>query len=340
MKTQRKRKTSGRSISNWYYSKFTCRPDVMPLLQERLPEYIVRSFIESGFDDIDAIMEMDVTDSPSNSITAIEQYIDKRKSVLKDCIRPNTSTISPFEFPPEHCIRIKRVVQDIRDKYNGQRSSSGIHRTMTKKISSMTEDGDRIPTLTADIRKKIVQWSTTFNNSQFAEMKENTDYQIIVSKSHTTNNQCKASVRCACGKSFALHRKPSGSKPWIISNWSKHCKDCRDKELRGEEQEVCISNFFPSVNGITPPMSNPNTVPIATNVSPMLPLVSYSSAPVPSHSSSLHFSSPSTLLPSASSSTSHSPPFVPSITCTNTSTPSPMITQDDILDVSQMQDFQ
>ena len=43
-----------------------------------LPEYIIQSFLMSGFDDIDTIMEMDVGEGPNNSVQIMENYINKK----------------------------------------------------------------------------------------------------------------------------------------------------------------------------------------------------------------------------------------------------------------------
>ena len=54
-----------------------------------MPQYIVECFIVTGFDDLDAIIEMNVDDGPSSTVHTIEQYIDKRKHALPQCMGPN-----------------------------------------------------------------------------------------------------------------------------------------------------------------------------------------------------------------------------------------------------------
>ena len=43
----------------------------------------------SGFDDIDAIVEMNTDDGSTNSITVIETNIDKRKKIYQDALALN-----------------------------------------------------------------------------------------------------------------------------------------------------------------------------------------------------------------------------------------------------------
>ena len=55
------------------------------LKANHLPEYIIviiQSFLMSGFDDIDTIMEMDVCEGPNNSVQIMENYINKKNFPL------------------------------------------------------------------------------------------------------------------------------------------------------------------------------------------------------------------------------------------------------------------
>ena len=80
-------------ISCNYFITSLYRPDVIGLMKQTLPTYIVNCFIATGFDTLEAITEMDVSSSPKNSIRVIEEYINRRKVELLECIRPNSSSI-------------------------------------------------------------------------------------------------------------------------------------------------------------------------------------------------------------------------------------------------------
>lgn len=57
--------------------------DVVGLMKQHLPEYnIVNCFIVAGFDSVDAICAMD-----DNTVSVIEEFIDKRKECYPSCIR-------------------------------------------------------------------------------------------------------------------------------------------------------------------------------------------------------------------------------------------------------------
>lgn len=60
--------------------------DVISLLKERLPDYIVQCFLASGYDEPTVIADMDVTDNPGNSITDIETYMGTSLLMISNTI--------------------------------------------------------------------------------------------------------------------------------------------------------------------------------------------------------------------------------------------------------------
>ena len=54
-------------------------------------------------------------DGPKNSITIIENFIDKRKAKLPNCMSMNQTPDLPFEFPPGHRIRIQKFIAYIKN---------------------------------------------------------------------------------------------------------------------------------------------------------------------------------------------------------------------------------
>ena len=56
--------------------QYNFRIDVITELKEKLPPYIVEFFLVSGFDGVDAIIEMNTDDDgPKSSISSIENFI-------------------------------------------------------------------------------------------------------------------------------------------------------------------------------------------------------------------------------------------------------------------------
>ena len=164
-------------------------------MEQRLPKYIVECFKVSGFDDIDAIHEMNVTTQP-NSINVIEKYIDKHKAQFPQCMGPTTSSM-PFEFPPEHHIRIRKVLKELQDQYgispgntlskqcrssvNKQKASAAANPNKRYK-SNDDEEVDTITTVKADISKRIASYCAKSNDERFSHLKEGEHYSIEVSR--------------------------------------------------------------------------------------------------------------------------------------------------------------
>ncbi len=88
----------------------------MSLLRNSFPEYIVQCFIVSGLDDIDTILKMS-TESESNSIDVIEQYIDEVKNEFPQCCSTSISTHRPFKLPLGHIIKITSFINRIHNEF-------------------------------------------------------------------------------------------------------------------------------------------------------------------------------------------------------------------------------
>ena len=79
--------------------------DVVTLMKQRLPEYIVNCFMSSGYDEMEVISTMDISDKEHNSI-------DNRKYANRAECNPFPSPT--FEFPPGHRIRICNFVKEVK----------------------------------------------------------------------------------------------------------------------------------------------------------------------------------------------------------------------------------
>ena len=51
--------------------------DIVNLMEERLPPYILRCFLAAGYDTPEVISSMDLRENESNSINVIESFIQK-----------------------------------------------------------------------------------------------------------------------------------------------------------------------------------------------------------------------------------------------------------------------
>lgn len=104
--------------------------DVLELMKQRLPAYVVNCLLAAGYDVIEVISNMDVSENPGNTIKEIENFIER--NFPGDC-RYVPSSLTPstehsqylvrdqystklnanFKFPPGHRQRICNFVQEV-----------------------------------------------------------------------------------------------------------------------------------------------------------------------------------------------------------------------------------
>ena len=109
--------------------------DVIALMHERLPQYVVNCLLASGFDVADVIMSMDVSDKAGNSIEIIEKFIGEHFADNKDYNNMPVLAHSPtpFVFPPGHKLRIRNFVLEVRRKFSQTNSMEVDTNTKPKK---------------------------------------------------------------------------------------------------------------------------------------------------------------------------------------------------------------
>ena len=84
--------------------------DLINVMRERLPTYIVNCFLAASYDSEEIITSMDVTNRKGNSISEIEKYIERSFPEDETMRSPFPSSKYPYEFPPGHRIRICNFV--------------------------------------------------------------------------------------------------------------------------------------------------------------------------------------------------------------------------------------
>lgn len=198
------------------------------------PDYIIESFIMSGYDNHLALLDMDVSEHQGNSIQVIEEYIDDNK--FENCMSSvhHKNKQYPFKFPPGHKLLIRKFVRDMKERWGEKKrkNSSDNKKTTAKRRKTYTrrpvnisdkdlqdgkgEDSDEnVSIVTQEIRSKICSWvKLSFKK----KINENEHFTILTTK--TTNKKISVQIRCGCGKLFTLQRKSEGCKPWLLSNWT------------------------------------------------------------------------------------------------------------------------
>ena len=99
--------------------------DVLSLTEDRLPRYVVNSLRATGYDELEVIASMDVTQGEvSSCITTIEEYIERQHNsntdMLLSCCLPESENSLHFEFPPGHRIIICKFVKEVKELYKGK----------------------------------------------------------------------------------------------------------------------------------------------------------------------------------------------------------------------------
>jgi hypothetical protein len=262
--------------------------DIMKLMKQSLPLYIVNCFDAAGYDTADAICEM----NSDSSIREIEDYIEKHKSYLPHCMRYTNDTISPlpFKFPPGHRIIISKFISTVKKSFHQKpKECQKISKTSSKTDPGQTTQPqpkrakvyEDIPTVTEEIRRKIIKWAKRYENGESNDtITESKDYTIKVRKSPDPS-LCYATIECRCGNSYVVTRNPKGEHQ--ITNWCRHFKTCGSgKKLKPNSSQTTLKMF---VTGNQPPFpSNQHDVPSLYNSPSSLST---------DNSPSLHYLSPS-----------------------------------------------
>ena len=100
--------------------------ELLGLMENSLPMYVVKCFLYTGYDNIPAITQM-VTEGPQNSIDEIEIFILKYYPCNKSCTcyptmvvgsHNESMPITPtFVFLPGHGFLINAFINDVKLKY-------------------------------------------------------------------------------------------------------------------------------------------------------------------------------------------------------------------------------
>ena len=226
--------------------------DIMHQMKQSLPLYIVHCFDAAGYDTSDAICEMS-----DSSITEIEEYIEERRSYLPYCMRHTSDTKSslPFKFPPGHRILISKFISTVKKSLSNQKPKK------TQKISKTSNQTDKtepqpkrakvssyedIPTVTENIRRKILKWTKRYENGESnTTVAEGKDFTIKVRKS-ADPSLWHATIECRCGNSYVVTRNPKGEHQ--ITNWSRHFKTCGSERKPKQNSTQNTLNMFVKVN--------------------------------------------------------------------------------------------
>ena len=229
--------------------------EAVSLMRKMLPPHIVNCFLQTGYDTLDVLAEIN-----NESIAEIEEIINSDYP-NETCFRHqpvpmSVASLPVFKFSPGHRKRILKFVEEIKRlisarqkddmkasaqrKRLGKRSNNAIsagikHARVSNDVNISTslgindsaenEDYSELDLLT-DFRQSFAKWQRQTKNMQYGKIKENQDFTVNISVS--TPGNTKASVHCCtCGKTEQLGIK---SGKVLLSNWYRHIQHfCRKK---------------------------------------------------------------------------------------------------------------
>ena len=214
-------------------------------LKRELPDYVVESFMATGYDTLQVIAKMDTSRNPGNSLEEIEQFISTEFIEDPHFARGITS-IHTFKFLPGDRQRIINFISNIRKNLDQEEKAKRLNtkRTATKsnhaqsiKRKKENSDTDVVSNDTGDlldqakavtmVQQQICKWQRSQSSSKIKELKENEHFEINTSTlDHSTSGFC-VTISCKmCG-----HKSTLGFKDHtvLLSNYTRHVNKCIEK---------------------------------------------------------------------------------------------------------------
>lgn len=261
-------------------SKEGCFDDYMltseacALMKQKLPSYVVNSFIATGYDTLDVIAEIN-----DEALAEIEEIMNNEylgdACFRNQSIHINTSA-SVFKFQPGHLKRIKKFVEEVQELLSAKQTSMCTKRKRhvstfkaNVKLARMSdekgvdefedEDCSTELDLLANFRQSFAKWQRHQKQSELRDIKENKHFLVRISVS---NSKINASVNCyLCGNVLSLGVK---SNKVLLSNWTRHlmqsCKHKQKSISNSLEKYFTISSTMKSINqsfsAISPSLEN------------------------------------------------------------------------------------
>ena len=227
--------------------------DVISLLKQRLPDYIVQCFLARGYDEPNVIATMDITDSPGNSIRGIETYIGSKFPDNEEYYH-NRFISLPFEFPPGHRKRICNFINEIKQLLQIEHHSTSkrkiVHQDKPiakrpKPVKVVEEISTiNIPSISKQIRSNLNKWLRKQSSCEIINLQENKDYSVSINSNTKDPTSFTACIRCLlCGTAIRLQQQDNTS-PYLISNWCRHIKNCITTTRKAAHfQQPAIDHF-------------------------------------------------------------------------------------------------
>jgi len=226
-------------------------------MKEKLPKYVMDSFIAAGFDTLKVISEIDT--SSDNDLQEIQQFItDECKKDTR--FKPGFGVSGHFKFLPGHRRRIINFINGLkqeaaknklkRPKQTTDNECPLVIETKKIKLESNLEstastdqttciNPEHQATIAAKIRQQVAKWQRSQNLDKLRELKEIKHFDVNVDVKG--ERDLSLSITCnICGSNCFLSHK---NKHILISNWTRHVSKCVEK-TRKPISNSKIKDFF------------------------------------------------------------------------------------------------
>ena len=210
--------------------------DVIRLMKQTLPAYVVNRFLAAGYDSKEVLASMDVSSKKGNSITEIEKFIERSFPDDNTMCCPFPSSKHPYEFPPGHRIRICNFVQEVKKSCRCTVSLSKKEKCIPPKnkyqkidkhilAKSKTEENLEVNT---DVDKSSIANQIHDNIAKWVRCQVDDKLKSICIDKHYSIKVCDSShVYVACllyNTTVKILQQKNGN--YLTSNWFKHIKRC------------------------------------------------------------------------------------------------------------------
>ena len=223
-------------------------PELLSLMKEKLPIYVVKCFLASGYD-----CEENISYMNEDAVNAMEKFVQKRFS-HESSMQSQFLPIDPdslFEFPPGHKASIFRFIKQVKENHNtkhsqifnckeksshndGRVSNKRANTTPSNEVAHYSKKMKTCSSSTSptghliqfdskvhdDLKSQINEWVENHARGMLKDLAED-HYSIALSKERAGVN-----IHChLCNKDIKL--QPTSKKDkFRISNWTKHIKSC------------------------------------------------------------------------------------------------------------------
>ncbi len=249
--------------------------EFLSLMHNKLPPYVVKCLLAAGFDVVEVVASMDISEKPGNTIEAIEKFINQHFSDKDEY----TMSLKPFVFPPGHRMRLSNFVSQLRaarhviaTRKTNVRLPTRISRQQATIATS--NDGDAtqgdssisVGDASTHIRSLIAKWVQRQSMQPacpYSTLTENEHFVVKVSR--VAMSRLSAFVECcACKSNIKLQTRTQGinTPSYLISNWTRHVKRCSllASKLSGGKSLLDLLLPPASSSGATTKISNDASV--------------------------------------------------------------------------------